>query len=93
MENTDSDHVHSSPGEVFTHVRVVVVPKVSGSLLVLNLLLIWALTKAHFTDHVGHGQELVGLHPVLETRNLVNVRPNEVAAYQNCQAIQLLSPK
>ena len=79
MKNANSDHVHASSGEVFAHGRVVIGTTLSGSLVVLNLLLIWVLTKADFTDHVKHGQELMGLHLVVGTRNLVDVCTNEVA--------------
>ena len=72
VEHTDSDDIHPSSGEVFTHVRVVMVTTVSGSLLVFNLLLIGALAKTNFTNHVGHGQVLVGLTPVAGTCNLVD---------------------
>ena len=92
MRNTDSDDVHSSSSEVFAHVRVVVVTKVSGSLFGLDLLLVGAFTKTNFTDHVGHGQVFVGLTPVAGTRNLVDVCPNEVATNHNCKIFAIAEP-
>ena len=85
VEHTDSDDIHSSSGEVFTHVRVVIATTVSGSLFVFNLLLTGALVKTNFTDHVGHGQVLAGLTPVVGTCNLVDVCTAEVATNHNCK--------
>ena len=54
------------------------VTTVSGSLFVFNPLVIGALAKTNFTYHVGHGQVLVGLTPIVGTCNLV-------ATNQNCK--------
>ena len=53
VENADPHDVHSSSGEVFAHVGVVVVLKVSRSILLFDLLLTRALAKTNFTEHVG----------------------------------------
>ena len=82
--------VHSSSSEVFAHVRVVLVTKVSGSLFGLDFFLVWALTQTNFTDHVGHGQILVGFTPVVGTCNLVDVCPNEVATNHNCKVFGIV---
>ena len=57
---------------------------------VLDLLLIGALTKTNFTDHVGHGQVLLGLTPVVGTCNLVDVCTDEVATNRNCKILGIV---
>ena len=59
VKNADPHDVHSSSGEVFAHVGVVVVLKVSRSILLFDLLLTRALAKTNFTKHVGERQVFV----------------------------------
>ena len=84
MKDADPHDVHSSSGEVFAHVGVVVVLKVSRSVLLFNLLQARALAKTNFTKHVGERQVLVRWSFHGGARNLVDVRTNIVATYHDC---------
>ena len=84
MEHADSNDIHSSSSEVFTHVGVVVVPKVSRSILLFDLLLTGALAKTNFKKHLGDRQVFVRCTLHVGARNLVDVRTNKVATYHDC---------
>ena len=85
MEDADPHDVHSSSGEVFAHVGVVVVLKVSRSILLFDLLLARTLAKTNLTKHVGERQVVLvrwSFHG--GARDLVDVRTNIVATYHDC---------
>ena len=84
VKHADSHDIHSGSSEVFAHVGVVVVPKVSRSILLFDLLLTGALAKTNFTKHVGDRQVFVCCSLHVGARNLVDVRTNKVATYHDC---------